>query len=600
MNPSSPGGARETDTARLLRLAQHVELFHTPDGAGYADFDVNGHRETSPIAHDRFRVWLEHAFFKETKTAPGLDSMKSALSAIEAKARYEGPERPVYLRVASFGGKYYIDLADESWQAVEVDDVGWRVVNRPPVRFLRPQGMRPLPTPQECSNIIVLRRFLNVVSDADFVLVVSWLFSAMKPGGPYPVLVVSGEHGSAKSTFAKALRLLIDPNAAPLRGLPRQERDLFIAAGNGHVLAFDNLSSIAHWKSDALCQIATGGGFATRKNYTDQDEVLIDVARPVVLNGIEEIVTRPDLADRAVFITLEPIQEGRRRTESEFWAEFEVERPRILGALLDGMVEGLKRLPTIAPPRLPRMADFAKWGMACETASWPAGTFLAAYEKNRLAAAVDALATDPLAEAVRTLLTMRTLWKGTATELLTQLVIPGGPVIMTVPWLKSAQALSIRLRHLGPVFRNIGIEVSFAKEGHDSARIITITRSNSSLSSSSRKEMSASAASAASAASPKPKEGMGSVAANQRTLADAADGYGGAPGSSTTTGEPADRADRADATSSPRADRSEGSLTRRSNQVTNEWAYDDLDIPERFDRRKHPQPGDKPAKPLLN
>jgi hypothetical protein len=192
---------------------------------------------------------------------------------------------------------------------------------------------------------------------------------------------------------------------------------------------------------------------------------------------------------------------------------------------------------------------------------------------------------------------MRTLWKGTATELLTQLVIPGGPVIITVPWLKSAQALSIRLRHLGPVFRNIGIEVSFAKEGHDSARIITITRSNSSLSSSSRKETSASAASAA---SPKPKEGMASVAANQRTIADAADGYSGAPSSSTTTGELPGRAEGADATSSPRADRSEGSLARRSNQVTNEWAYDDLEIPEFLDRRKHPQPGDKPAKPLLN
>lgn len=64
-----------------------------------------------------------------------------------------------------------------------------------------------------------------------------------------------------------------------------------------------------HWISDTLCRLATGGGFAVRRLYSDMDEVLFDAARPVILNGIEDIVTRPDLADRAVFLTLEPIPE---------------------------------------------------------------------------------------------------------------------------------------------------------------------------------------------------------------------------------------------------------------------------------------------------
>jgi len=97
------------------------------------------------------------------------------------------------------------------------------------------------------------------------------------------------------------------------------------------------------WISDTLCRLATGGGFAVRQLYTDQDEVLFDAARPVILNGIEDIVTRPDLADRAMFLTLEPIPEDRRRPETELWAAFEAERPRILGVLLDAMVEGLRR-----------------------------------------------------------------------------------------------------------------------------------------------------------------------------------------------------------------------------------------------------------------
>ena len=227
--------------------------------------------------------------------------------------------------------------------------------------------MQPLPVPATGGSIEALRPFLNVKSDNDFVLVVAWALAVLRNRGPYPVMVLSGEQGSAKSTFSAILRSLLDPNTAPLRALPREDRDLFIAASNGHVLAFDNVSGLPGWISDTLCRLATGGGFAVRQLYTDQDEVLFDAARPVILNGIEEIVTRPDLADRAVFLTLQPIPEKDRRPEQELWAAFDAERPRILGVLLDAVVEGLKRLPATRLDKLPRMADFALWATACET-----------------------------------------------------------------------------------------------------------------------------------------------------------------------------------------------------------------------------------------
>src|SRR5215469_16231220 len=277
----------------------------------------------------------------------------------------------------------YLDLGDATWRAVEIDTTGWRVVDNPPVRFRRASGMQPLPVPIQGGSITALRSFLNVQTDSDFVLVVAWALAVLRNRGPYPVLVLSGEQGSAKSTFSAILRALLDPNTAPLRALPREDRDLFIAASNGHVLAFDNVSWLPAWISDTLCRLATGGGFAVRQLYTDQDEVLFDAARPVILNGIEDIVTRPDLADRAVFLTLEPIPEERRRSEAELWASFETERPCILGALLDAVVEGLKRLPETNLPKLPRMADFALWATAAELALWKQGTFWAAYASNR-------------------------------------------------------------------------------------------------------------------------------------------------------------------------------------------------------------------------
>ena len=150
----------------------------------------------------------------------------------------------------------------------------------------------------------------------------------------------------------------------PLRALPREDRDLFIAATNAHALVFDNVSALPDWLSDDLCRLSTGGGFATRQLYTDQDETLINAIRPVVLNGIEEVVNRPDLADRAIFLTLEPIPKEKRRVEKELWDAFNAARPGVLGALLDAVAMGLKRLPEVRLEDLPRMADFAIWATA--------------------------------------------------------------------------------------------------------------------------------------------------------------------------------------------------------------------------------------------
>ena len=163
------------------------------------------------------------------------------------------------------------------------------------------------------------------------ILVVSCLLAALRDRGPYPLLILGGGEGSGKSAFSRILRALVDPNTASLRALPRDERDLFIAANNGHVLAFDNLSSLPSQTSDTLCRISTGGGFSTRKLRTDQDEEIFAAAKPVILNGIEDFVNRADLADRAVFLHLKAIRDEHRRPEAEFWVEFEVELPRIFG-----------------------------------------------------------------------------------------------------------------------------------------------------------------------------------------------------------------------------------------------------------------------------
>src|SRR5262245_44212547 len=325
--------------------------------------------------------------------------------------------------------------------------------------FRRAAGMLPLPVPQGGGSIEELASFLNLSGRNDFVLVVAWLLATLRAGGPYPVLAISGEQGSAKTVLSKLLKDLVDPNVAPVRALAREERDLVVAANNSHVLAFDNLSSLPHPLSDAFCRLATGASFGLRQLYTDADEVLFQAARPILLNGIEDVIGRSDLADRTLFLNLPSIADRGRRSERQMWRDFELARPRILGSLLDAAAHGLRKLPEIRLEQLPRMADFALWATACETAFWPAGTFARAYQANRMAAIEDLIDVDPVAARIRQMMANRSRWTGSAD--LAGAGLPSG----LADWPKTPRALAGRLRRAQPFLRALGIEVAFSREG---------------------------------------------------------------------------------------------------------------------------------------
>src|SRR6266478_4426299 len=462
----------------LVDMALYEELFHTAAGTAFADLLLNGHRETWPIRSKRFRGWLRRRYYQATGGAASAAEIRSTLDLLEARAQFDGPERAVHVRTTEHDGHIYVDLADEQWCAVDIGPDGWRVIGCPPVRFRRPPGMLPLPVPQQGGSIELLNSFLNLSSRNDFVLIVAWLLAALRSGGPYPLLAISGEQGSAKTVLSKLLKALIDPNVAPVRALSREERELMIAANNGYLLAFDNLSGLPNWLSDALCRLASGGSFAVRQLYTDQEEVLFESTRPILLNGIEDVVSRPDLGDRAIFLTLPSIGDAQRRPETELWREFEIARPRILGALLDAAVHGLRGMGRVHLDRLPRMADFALWAAACETALWPVGTFARAYAANRRIAIEGMIEADPVAACVRGLMAERSAWTGSAADLLRAADFAGAEVWKrSAGWPKTPRALAGRLRRAQTFLRTLGIEVTFSREGRAGTRMISVSTS---------------------------------------------------------------------------------------------------------------------------
>jgi len=342
--------------------------------------------------------------------------------------------------------------------------------------------MRPLPMPKRGGSIELLRKFANVkprdeksVAD-EIVLLVAYALAALRPNSSYPVLCLAGEQGSGKSTLVRFLGSLVDPHSPQLRTLPSEERDLIVAARHAHFISFDNISSLSDTMSDAICRLSTGGGHGERELYTNREESTFEGRRPVCLNGIEEVATKPDLVSRSVILLLTAINPSDQRDDKEIEKAFEVAGPELFGALLDGLVSGLLNLSDIKISNKPRMADFALWAEACTRAYWPAGTFLRAYWQNIEAANEIALEASPVGDAVRQFMANKNSWTGTASSLLALLtpLVPDA-LVRERSWPKTASALSGKLRRAAPPLRKIGIDVAFVREGHDRERVIVIT-----------------------------------------------------------------------------------------------------------------------------
>lgn len=457
--------APEDHEALLDIIASRVDFFRTADRAPFGTIEVAGHRETWSLRSSTFSSWLRGEFFAACGRALPQGRLDGAIETLVSRAEFEGEERPVFLRVAALDGTIYVDLGDPAWRAVAVDVTGWRVVSDPPVRFRRAASMLPLPEPERGGSLADLWPLVNVPEDVR-PLVAGWLVSALSPRAPYPVLVVQGEQGSAKSSLCRVLRDLVDPSEPRAgRSMSGEERDLLVAAKGAHCLFFDNLSGLEPWAADAICRLATGGGFGARRLYTDDEEVIISVARPVILNGIDSLVTRADLASRAIVLDLPAV---RWRAESDLQAALTAARPRIFGALLDGLSAALRGIDE-AKRRVEgttRMVDSAAWATAAETAlGFASGAFLAALERCHGGMVDQSIDAEPVARAVMSFVRRQrgASWRGSPSDLFDHLSREREAGSRN--WPANPQRFSDRLKRLEPSLRAIGVQVTHGRTG---------------------------------------------------------------------------------------------------------------------------------------
>jgi hypothetical protein len=470
-NTSPPPKKKERELSQADLLVQvalaKAELFHDECDEAYLTIPCEGSKETMKLRSKRAHGFLAHEFYRVFGRAPGGQAKADALTVLEGVALYERGVRAASLRTCEHEGRIYIDLANPHREVVQVDAGGWRIVRgESPVHFVRPKAMAPLPPPQRGGSVDELRRIVNVKREHHFRLLVAWILGALRPRGPYPILFVQGEAGSAKSMLSRIARSFVDPNVSPLRTAPRDERDLAIAARHMHAVAYENLSSIAQWLSDALCRVSTGGGFSTRQLCTDDEEVVFDYRRPVLINGIDDLAVQPDLADRCIVLALRRIPDAERRCEKDLLTELAAVAPRVFGALLDALAGALARIDEVHLPALPRMADFARFVTAAEPAlGWKDGAFMEAYSANRTDVAAAALDASTVAQAVTRLFADRGEWVGQPARLLEELNrLASESERSSKHWPKAANVLTSQLRRDAPVLRERGIHF---EEGHE-------------------------------------------------------------------------------------------------------------------------------------
>jgi len=507
-NPPKPPTAAEVKKAEMEKIVQvldglNLELFHAPDGTAYVTYSSSENHDknfrTSTVTSPQFKKFLQRQTFKKLGKPLKKSVLNDQIDLYSSIAEGEdSPERRVFLRVGEHGEDIYIDLCNDAGQAVKVTADDWTVVDDPDCRFRRAPGMRPLPVPVKGGSITELgERFLNL-NPNDRILFLGALLGAFRFGWPTPLVFITGEHGSGKSSLSRVFRALIDPSEVMTQKASK-DHDLHITCHNSWIVNFDNVSKLPTDMSDDLCQLATEGGFRTRQLRTDKNEALFSEKRMVLLNSIEELATRPDFLDRTIHLHTKNLK-GQRRTENSLKILFQERSPRILGALLDAVVCALKNYPT-TQVNLPdmvdsRMADFTKWVCAgAPKLGFTQEEFLKAYAENRTAGSHEALDAStiylplmtqletPAVVGYKQAVIKKGLFRGTTQELLQVLSTPTAAWERPHDFPKTPKMLASMLARIIPNLRAEGVEVKdMGRDTVRRVRILEITKTASNVS----------------------------------------------------------------------------------------------------------------------
>ena len=452
----------------VMEIGQRCKFHRAEDGTGYARLP-NG--DLCVIGDAKFKRYLYGTFFREKRVAASPSLVKTAVHTLQAIASEEGSLIRPAIRVAGDLKASYLDLCDDLNRVVLITGSGWHVLDNQDVPFLRKPGMLAIPLPDKAGNLDGLWEVINC-QPKDRVLIAGALLGMLHPTGPYFTTYLHGEHGTAKSSTTRILRGLIDPNKAPTVRKPKSEEDLFLAANAQHVLTLENVSKLSSERSDVLCAIATRTGSRKRRIHTSEEESIIEVCKPVIINGIGNAVTRGDLVSRTISVELPRMKV--KKTEAAINRIVEREGRAILGALLNAASLAMEKMDEVAQEyegQFERMADAACWITAGEEAlGFKRGSFLKRLKEMLAEGDEELLGGSGLAAAIVAEMRERgDVWEASAT-VMTQVLRRREPSIS-----KKANTLTGELMRIAPQMEaHVGIRITKGRE--HAGRFISIRR----------------------------------------------------------------------------------------------------------------------------
>ncbi|MFW9849462.1 MAG: hypothetical protein ACFFF4_09985, partial [Candidatus Thorarchaeota archaeon] len=471
---------------RLLNLTTDDIRLFTSDDRAFVRLKIGNHWEIHSVKSKKFERYLAHLLYTTEGTPPSSEAINSTQNVLAARAHFESPEYQLHNRVAEYEGCIYYDLTNREHKVVKISVLGWEILDETPVpMFRRYKHQRPCPLPEVVPDedikptLELLLDFINLdPTDRDGrILFIVEVLSYFIPDIPHPVSVVYGDQGSAKSTAFKVIKKLVDPSKIEIMAFPKGVQDLVQALDHQWFIGFDNVGELKEYHSDFLCRAVTGEGFLKRELYSDDEDVIYTYKRCIGLNGINNAATKPDLLDRSALYRFPRIEEENRRDEKTFWYDFEIIRPRLLGAIFTALSKAFAQYHSVDLTGLYRLADWTKWGCAlAEAIGYNPDDFLTAYAKNRQVQTDEALANDDVATSLFHFIQERREWYGTMTELLKALSEAAEILNITTTgpgWPKAPNSLSKRLNSINTTLNELGIEVN--KDRDNKKRLVSIT-----------------------------------------------------------------------------------------------------------------------------
>jgi DNA polymerase elongation subunit (family B) len=498
---------RPAQIALELTEQKCKKLFLDQFGTPYIALEINDHIETLQLKQSRFRNWLNMFYHVSENDTIGSEIITTVINILTAWAEFDSDSETVelFVRVGVLENEpntIYYDLTNKKWEVVKITPQGWKIISSQdaPILFTRFANQKAQVYPGKSKDYLpdIFDKFIELINlsngktaeginaaKSTKIMLKCYIICIFFVKIAKAISMTRGEQGAAKSTSQALVKMLIDPSAARLLGLPDSRNELIQILSHNYIAYFDNVSFIKDWLVDELCRGVTGSGNQKRKLFTDDEDMVANFRRCIGLNGINLGSARPDLIDRGLIYEPEPITDEDRKLEEEIWSEFEKIRPQLLAYIFDILVEVLKLKQNggIKLERLPRMADFA---LHCEMISRcmgnPDNAFIDAFAKNVNVQTIESIASNPVAVVVMEYMKDTLKWKGLTTLLHTELQSKAlllGINTRDKLWPKAPNALSRKLTEVATPLRKAGINIeSYTEDSHKNVRTIEITKTS--------------------------------------------------------------------------------------------------------------------------